>query len=172
MANDYVSLIRNIPDFPEPGVIFRDITPLLQDADAFRGVIQGMCATFRDQGIDQVVAIEARGYLLGAPMAVELNTGFVPVRKVGKLPFNTIKAEYDLEYGEAVIEMHRDGLEKHHKVLIVDDVLATGGTLNATITLVEQTGATVIGIAVLIELKALGGRAKLGEYPFFSLFTM
>jgi adenine phosphoribosyltransferase len=172
MANGYVGLIRNIPDFPEPGIIFRDITPLLQDAAAFRGVIKDMSAPFRDQGIDQVVAIEARGYLLGAPMAVELNTGFVPVRKVGKLPFNTIKAEYDLEYGEAVIEMHRDGLEKHHKVLIVDDVLATGGTLNATITLVEQTGATVIGIAVLIELKALGGRAKLGEYPFFSLFTM
>ena len=172
MANDYLSLIRNIPDFPEPGIMFRDITPLLQDANAFRSVIQDMSSPFRDQGVDQVVAIEARGYLLGAPMAVELSTGFVPIRKVGKLPFHTIKAEYALEYGEAIIEMHRDGLEKHHKVLIVDDVLATGGTLNATITLVEQTGATVAGIAVLIELPALGGRAKLGDYPFFSLFTM
>lgn len=172
MANDYVSLIRNIPDFPEPGIIFRDITPLLQDADAFRGVIEDLSSPFRDKGIDQVVAIEARGYLLGAPMAVELSTGFVPIRKVGKLPFHTIKAEYALEYGQAIIEMHRDGLEKHHNVLIVDDVLATGGTLNATITLVEQTGATVAGIAVLIELEALGGRARLGEYPFFSLFTM
>jgi adenine phosphoribosyltransferase len=172
MANDYLSLIRNIPDFPEPGIMFRDITPLLQTADAFRSVVQDMSAPFRDQRVDQIVAIEARGYLLGAPMAVELNTGFVPIRKVGKLPFHTIKAEYALEYGEAIIEMHRDGLEKHHKVLIVDDVLATGGTLNATITLVEQTGATVAGIAVLIELPALGGRAKLGDYPFFSLFTM
>jgi len=172
MANDYLSLIRNIPDFPEPGIMFRDITPLLQDANAFRSVIQDMSSPFRDQGVDQVVAIEARGYLLGAPMAVELSTGFVPIRKVGKLPFHTIKAEYALEYGEATIEMHRDGLEKHHKVLIVDDVLATGGTLGATIALVEQTGATVTGIAVLIELPALGGRAKLGDYPFFSLFTM
>ena len=172
MANDYASFIRSIPDFPDPGIIFRDITPLLQDADAFRGVIQDMCVPFRDQGIDQVVAIEARGYLLGAPMAIELNAGFVPIRKAGKLPFHTIKAEYALEYGEAIIEMHRDSLEEHHKVLIVDDVLATGGTLNAAVTLVEQTGATVTGIAVLIDLKVLGGRAKLGKYPFFSLFTM
>ena len=169
MATDYARLIRDIADFPAPGIVFRDITPLLGDAQAFQGAIHDLCAPFRGLGIDQVAAIEARGYLLGAPMAVELGAGFVPVRKVGKLPFRTYRAEYALEYGEAAIEMHQDGLLDHHRVLLVDDVLATGGTMEATIGLVEQSGATVAGIAVLIELTALGGRSKLGEHPLFSL---
>ena len=162
---DYASLIRDIPDFPQPGVLFRDITPLLGDAAAYRRAITDLAAPFRGQAIDQVVAIEARGYLLGAPLAVELGIGLVPVRKLGKLPSQTYRAEYALEYGEAAIEMHRDGLLDHHRVLLIDDVLATGGTMAATIDLVGQSGARVVGIAVLIELTALGGRAKLGDYP-------
>ena len=172
MPADYASLIRTIPNFPQPGIMFRDITPLLQDGPAYRKVVQDMCQPFRSQSIDQVVAIEARGYLLGAPMAIELGAGFVPVRKFGKLPFSTLRAEYELEYGEAVIEMHRDGLLDYHNVLIVDDVLATGGTLAATVDLVKQTGANVVGMAVLIELDALEGRARLQGSPLFSLMHM
>ena len=169
---EYARFIRNIPDFPQPGIIFRDITPLLQNSDAYRQAIRDLCEPFRGQQIDQVVAIEARGYLLGAPVAIELGVGFVPVRKIGKLPFYTYREEYALEYGQATIEIHRDGLLAHHKVLIVDDVLATGGTIAATIRLVQQSEASIVGIAVLIELTALAGRQKVGEYPFFSLVQM
>jgi adenine phosphoribosyltransferase len=172
MATDFRSLIRDIPDFPIPGIMFRDITPLLSDAEAYKAAIAEMVAPFKSAGIDQVAAVEARGYFLGCPMALELGAGFVPVRKVGKLPFDTFKATYALEYGEAEIEMHRDGLLDHHRVLLVDDVLATGGTMAATINLVEQSGATVAGIAVLIELAALDGRAALGGREVFSLITL
>ena len=172
MANDVRSLIRDIPDFPEPGIVFRDITPLLSDASAYRTAIEAMAAPFADAAIDRIAAIEARGYLLGCPMALALGTGFVPVRKVGKLPFETFRAAYTLEYGEAEIEMHRDGLLDHHRVLLVDDVLATGGTMAATIDLVEQAGALVAGIAVLIELTALGGRSKLAGHDVFSLLSL
>ena len=171
MSIDYASLIRDIPDFPQPGIIFRDITPMLGNAAAFRGVIADMAAPFRDARVDHVVAIEARGYLLGAPLAIELNAGFVPVRKVGKLPFETFRAEYSLEYGRAVIEMHRDGLLRGQRVLLVDDVLATGGTLMATMELVRQSGAEVAGIAVLIELAFLQARSKLAGHPLHSLIT-
>jgi len=172
MAIDVRSLIRDIPDFPEPGIMFRDITPLLNDASAYRTAIEAMAAPFADAAIDQIAAIEARGYLLGCPMALALGTGFVPVRKVGKLPFETFRAAYALEYGEAEIEMHRDGLLDNHRVLLVDDVLATGGTMAATINLVEQSGATVAGIAVLIELAALGGREALDGREVFSLMKV
>ena len=173
MANpDYARLIRDIPDFPQPGVMFKDITPLLSDPSAYRRAIADLAAAHREQAIDQVVAIEARGYLLGAPLALELGVGFVPVRKIGKLPSATYRAEYALEYGEAVIEMHRDSLLAHHRVLLVDDVLATGGTMAAAIDLVQQAGATIAGIAVLIELEALGGRQKLPGYPLTSLITL
>jgi adenine phosphoribosyltransferase len=172
MSADYRSLIRDIPDFPVPGIMFRDITPLLGDAEAFKTSIADLAAPFRDARVDQVVAIEARGYLLGAPLAIELAAGFVPIRKIGKLPFETFKAEYSLEYGEAAIEMHRDGLLDHHRVLLVDDVLATGGTMAATINLVEQSGATVAGIAVLIELEALEGRAALKGHDVLSLIKI
>ena len=172
MSADYASLIRDIPDFPVPGVLFRDITPLLGDAEAYRAAIQDMAAPFRDSGIDQVVAVEARGYLLGAPLAVELGAGFVPVRKIGKLPSETYTAEYALEYGEATIEMHRDGLLGHHRVLLVDDVIATGGTMAATVDVVEQAGATVAGIAVLVELTALGGRTAIAGHDLFALISL
>ena len=169
---EYARYIRDVPDFPQPGVLFRDITPLLQSADVYRQAIQDMCAPFRDRGIDQVVAIEARGYLLGAPMALELGAGLVLVRKEGKLPFHTYRVDYALEYGQATMEMHQDGLLAHHKVLIVDDVLATGGTMAATVQLVERSQATVAGIAVLIELEELAGREKTGDHSVFSLMRM
>ena len=173
MANpNYVHLIRDIPDFPQPGVMFRDITPLLSDPIAYRRAIADLGAAHRGRVIDQVVAIEARGYLLGAPLALELGVGLVPVRKQGKLPSETYRAEYALEYGEAVIEMHRDSLLAHHRVLLVDDVLATGGTMAAAIDLIQQAGAIIAGIAVLIELEALGGRHKLAGYPLTSLITL
>ena len=169
MAIDYTPLIRTIPDFPQPGVLFRDITPLLTNAAAFRQAVQALAAPFRGQKIDQVVAVEARGYLFGAPIALELGAGFVPVRKVGKLPFRTYQSAYQLEYGSATVEIHQDALLDHHRVLLVDDVLATGGTMAAALSLVRQSGAHVAGIAVLIELTELKGRARLGTNPFFAL---
>jgi len=169
---DYAKLIRDIPDFPVPGILFKDITPLLADPEAYHAAVRDMAEPFQGRDIDRVVAIEARGYLLGAPMALGLGAGFVPVRKIGKLPFETYRAAYALEYGEAEIEMHRDGLLDHHRVLLVDDVLATGGTMAATIDLVEQAGALVAGIAVLIELTALGGRSKLAGHDVFSLLSL
>lgn len=168
MLAQYLSLIRSIPDFPVPGIIFRDITPLLGDATAYRAVIDDMAAPFRNEKIDRVVAIEARGYFFGAPLALELSAGFVPIRKVGKLPHKTFKTEYDLEYGEASIEVHRDGLLPSHRVLLVDDVLATGGTMAAAASLVKQSGATIAGIAVLIELPLLEGRLALREHQVYS----
>ena len=165
----YQDLIRTVPDFPAPGVLFRDITPLLGDAQALRAVVKDLAEPFRDADIDQVVAIEARGYLLGAPLAVELGAGLVPVRKTGKLPSETFTAEYALEYGEAAIEMHTDALSGHNRVLLVDDVLATGGTMAAALGLVAQAGAQVAGIAVLIELDALQGRARLPAHEVAAL---
>ncbi len=171
-STDYRSLIRDIPDFPQAGIMFRDITPLLGDAEAYRASIQALAEPFRGAGIDQVAAIEARGYMLGCPLAVELGAGFVPIRKLGKLPFETFQAEYSLEYGEAVIEIHRDALLAHHRVLLIDDVLATGGTMAAAINLIEQSGATIAGVAVLVELGALGGREALVGQDLFSLITL
>lgn len=168
---DYADLIRGIPDFPQPGVLFRDITPLLGDAEALQRAIEDLAAPYRNAGIDRVVGIEARGYLLGVPLALTLGAGFVPVRKAGKLPHETYRAEYVLEYGEETIEMHRDGLLADHHALLVDDVLATGGTLAATIDLVSQAGAQIAGIAVLIELAALQGRSRLGEHPLTAAIT-
>ena len=162
-------LIRDVPDFPKAGIVFRDITPVLGDATAFRGMIAAMAEPFRDAGIDRVVGIEARGFLLGAPLAVELGVGFAPVRKAGKLPSDTFAADFELEYAEATIEMHRDALGRGDRVLVVDDVLATGGTLEAAVELVGGSGAVVAGIAVLIELTALDGRARLAGHDVTSL---
>lgn len=169
MSQDYERLIRSVPDFPQPGIMFRDITPLLSDATALRTVVEDLAKPFRDAQIDQVVAIEARGYLLGAPLALALGAGFVPVRKAGKLPSRTLSADYVLEYGHATVEMHEDALAPDRRVLLVDDVLATGGTMEATIKLVEQTGAQIVGIAVLIELVGLGGRSHLNGLEMVSL---
>ena len=162
-------LIRDVPDFPKAGIVFRDITPVLGDATVFRGMIAAMAEPFRDAQVDRVVGIEARGFLLGAPLAIELGVGFAPVRKAGKLPGDTFAADFELEYAEATIEMHQDALGPGDRVLVVDDVLATGGTLEAAVELVGRSGAVVAGIAVLIELTALDGRARLAGYDVTSL---
>lgn len=158
---DLQSTIRNIPDFPEPGILFRDITPLLGQAEALAESIERMAAHFRAARIDKVIGIESRGFVFGAPLALKLGAGFVPVRKPGKLPAETIQEAYTLEYGEAALEVHTDALAKGDRVLICDDVLATGGTLAAAIRLAEALDAEVVGATVLIEILALGGRAKL-----------
>jgi len=158
---DMEALVRAIPDFPIPGILFRDITPLLYDKKGFAAAVDVMSEPYADKRIDRVVAIEARGYILGAPIAYKLGAGFVPVRKPGKLPFDKINVDYALEYGTNTLEMHKDALAKGDRVLLVDDLLATGGTAAATRKLLENLGATVVGIAVLIELTELGGRARL-----------
>jgi adenine phosphoribosyltransferase len=163
------SRIRDIPDFPQPGVLFRDITPLLADPAAFRVAIDGMAAPFA--GIQHIVAIESRGFILGAPVAYRLNAGLVLVRKVGKLPAATIREEYGLEYGANTVEIHSDAIRPGERVIIVDDVLATGGTVRAAANLVERLGATVVGISLLIEIGFLGGRERLTGYDVSSLIT-
>ena len=162
--------IRDIPDYPQPGVLFKDITPLLGDADAFGEVIEALAAAFGP--VDKVVGIEARGFILAAPVAYEIRAGFVPVRKKGKLPSATFAEEYDLEYGSAVLEVHRDAFTPGERVLIVDDVLATGGTARATESLVNRAGADVVGVAVLMELSFLKGREKLGDLELRSLLVV
>ena len=157
-------LIRDIPDFPAQGVIFRDITPVLRDAKAFKEVIGAMCETVSEMKPDVIVGIESRGFVLGTPIAIELCLGFVPVRKKGKLPYHTIEAEYALEYGTNTVEIHRDALEPGMRVVIVDDLLATGGTAKASIQLVEELGANVVGLSFLIELEFLHGRKLLQGY--------
>ena len=153
--------IRNIPDFPKPGILFYDITTLLRDAEGFRATIDALASPFEGQTIDAVVGMESRGFIFGAAVADRLGTGFIPVRKPGKLPAKTVKASYDLEYGSDCLEMHCDAVEAGTRVLIVDDLLATGGTAKATVALVKGQGATVVGVAFVIELVELGGRAKL-----------
>lgn len=166
---ELTQLIRDVPDFPQKGIVFKDITPLLGNPSALRNAVEHMADPFRDQGVTSVVAIEARGYILGGPVALALGTGFVPVRKIGKLPWRTYQAEYALEYGSSVVEIHEDGLHPGQEVLIVDDVLATGGTLEAAAHLVEQAGARVVGMSVLVELTFLGGRERLKDYNLFSV---
>ncbi len=164
--------VRPIPDWPEPGVTFRDITPLLSEPAAFAAVIDALVAEARELGpVDAVLGIESRGFIVGAPVALRLEAGFVPVRKAGKLPHETRSVSYELEYGEATIEIHADALKPGDRVLVVDDVLATGGTLEATASLVAASGAEVAGALVAIELPALGGRARLGDLPLRSLTT-
>ena len=163
------SRIRGVPDFPQPGVLFRDITPLLADSHAFRQAVDAMAVPFRE--IDHVVAIESRGFILGAPVAYCLGAGLVLVRKIRKLPSDTLREEYALEYGTNAVEIHRDAIRQGERVLIVDDVLATGGTVRAAANLVERLGATVAGISLLIELGFLAGRDKLREYDVRSLLT-
>ena len=164
-------LIRDIPDFPQPGIVFKDITPLLADDDAFSSVIDLIVVRYGRGNIDKVVGIEARGFILASPVAYHFGAGFVPVRKEGKLPWETEREEYALEYGTAVLEIHKDAIGDGDRVLIVDDVLATGGTARATAKLVERLGGKVIGIACLIELTFLKGRENLAGYDFFSLIT-
>jgi adenine phosphoribosyltransferase len=163
--------IRDIPDFPKPGVQFKDITPLLSNPDAFRTAIDQLEEHFRDRGVDVIAAAEARGFIFGAPLAVRMNAGFVPIRKPGKLPYATIAQEYLLEYGADSLEIHSDALAPGRRVLLIDDVLATGGTMRACCDLVQSTGAKLIACAFVIELSFLGGRAKLEPSEVFSLIT-
>jgi len=164
-------LIRDIPDFPQKGIVFKDITPLLADENAFSSVIDLIVVHYGRGNIDKVVGIEARGFILASPVAYHFGAGFVPVRKEGKLPWNSEREEYELEYGMAVLEIHKDAIDPGDRVLIVDDVLATGGTARATAKLVERLGGKVVGIATLVELTFLKGRDKVAGYDFFSLIT-
>jgi adenine phosphoribosyltransferase len=155
------SKIRHVPDFPKPGILFYDVTTLLRDPAGLRDAVDSMATPYEGRGIELVVGIESRGFILGSAVADRIGAGFVPVRKLGKLPAQTVRATYDLEYGSDSLEMHRDAIEPGQKALIVDDLLATGGTARATVNLVRQLGGDVVGVAVLIELVALNGRAKL-----------
>ncbi len=165
------SRVREIPDFPEPGVSFKDITPLLADHVAFAGAVDAIVGHHGRGTIDKVVGIEARGFILAAPVAYHFGAAFVPIRKAGKLPSATFAESYALEYGEATIEVHQDAFSAGERVLLVDDVLATGGTVAAAVRLVERTGAVVAGCSVLIELAALDGRARLGDLDVQALLT-
>lgn len=163
--------IRDVPDFPSPGIVFRDLTPLLGDAEALRFTVDALADAFAGRRIDKVVGVEARGFILAAPVAYRLGAGFVPVRKPGKLPWRTESEEYALEYGVDRLELHADGVASGEQVLIVDDVIATGGTARATVRLVERLGATVSGLGFLVELTFLAGREKLDGHDIVSLVT-
>jgi len=169
-------LVVDVADFPEPGIVFKDISPLLADHDGLTAVVEALAATGRDASgasvVDKVVGMEARGFILAAPVALTLGCGFVPVRKAGKLPRETHAVSYALEYGEATLEMHRDAIAPGERVLLVDDVLATGGTVHATAELVARCGGTTVGVAVLMELGFLDARAALGDLRLDSLATI
>lgn len=171
MTKSLDSYIRNIPDFPIPGIQFKDITTLLRDGQALHAAIDAFVARYRTQHIDAVVAIESRGFIFGAPLAYALGIGMVPVRKKGKLPADTYSVEYALEYGSAILEIHKDALPNNARVVVIDDLLATGGTIAAACQLVEMAGGQVVETAFLIELSMLGGRQKLQQYPIFAQIT-
>ena len=168
---DLKAYIRDVPDFPKPGVLFKDITPLLADPDAFAYAVAKLGAHFATRKVDAIAAAEARGFLFAAPMAIELHKPLIPLRKPGKLPYTTHSYKYDLEYGSAELHVHTDAIIKGANVLLVDDVLATGGTMAAACNLIEQAGGKVAACAFLIELSFLNGRALLGSHDCFSLIT-
>jgi adenine phosphoribosyltransferase len=165
------SLVVDVPDFPSAGIVFRDITPLLGDATALQRVVDALAEPHRERSIDLVAGIESRGFILGGALAIALGAGFVPVRKQGRLPRSTVSVEYQLEYGSAALEVHADAAVRGQRVLVVDDVLATGGTAAAALHLLQGLSATVAGCSVLIELSALGGRARLGDIDVASLLV-
>ena len=168
---DYKALIRVVPDFPKPGVLFYDITTLLKDPKAFRNILDELIARYSDKHISKIVGIESRGFILGSPMAYQLDAGFVPVRKPGKLPADCFEVKYNLEYGSNSLAVHRDAIGMGERVLIVDDLLATGGTAAATVNLVRQLGGEIVGLVVLVELQALKGREKLNGCDVHSMIT-
>jgi adenine phosphoribosyltransferase len=168
---DFRPFIRDIPDFPKPGILFKDITPLLADPTAFRASVERLAERYGSQPIDAIAAAEARGFLFAAPLALALRKPLVPLRKPGKLPYRTYSLKYDLEYGQAELHMHVDGIAPGQRVLMIDDVLATGGTMAAGCKLVEQAGGVVVGCAFLVELTFLKGREKLTRYDLFSLLS-
>jgi len=170
-ADDLRAKIREVPDFPKPGILFYDITTLLKDPDAFREVIDRMTDQVKDSSVDLVVGMESRGFIFSAPLAYQLHAGFVPVRKLGKLPAETIEVEYDLEYGTATLEVHKDAIQPGQRVLIVDDLLATGGTVQGTIELVQRLGGEIAGLSFMVELTGLNGREKLGDFQIHTLLT-
>jgi adenine phosphoribosyltransferase len=172
MAADLAAVrgfVRDIRDYPTEGVTFRDITPLLGDAVQFATVVNGLVEAFADVSVDRVVGVESRGFIFAAPVAYRIGAGFVPVRKAGKLPWAVVREEYDLEYGSDKLEIHRDAIHPGERILIVDDVLATGGTASATARLVETLGGVIAGLAFVIELDELDGRSRLGERPVRTL---
>lgn len=168
---DYKSFIREIPDFPRPGILFYDITTLLKDPQGYRAVIDDLTARYRDDRISKVVGIESRGFIIGAPLAYNLGSGFVPVRKSGKLPADVFEVKYNLEYGASSLAIHRDAVAMEERVLVVDDLLATGGTAAATVDLLRKLGAEIVGCAFMIELRFLQGRQKIEDCEVHSLMT-
>ena len=168
---DYKSMIRKIPDFPKPGILFYDITTLLKDSKGFQQVIRDLTDHYHSEEISKIVGIESRGFILGGPLASNLNAGFVPVRKPGKLPADVFEVKYNLEYGSNSLAIHRDAVEIGERVLVVDDLLATGGTAAATVHLLRQLGGEIVGCAFLVELLALGGREKLDGCTVHSLLS-
>ena len=171
MPMDLRQLIRSVPDFPKPGIVFRDITPLLADPAGLDQAVAQLAAPYRDRNVDLVAAIESRGFIFGAAVARQLGAGFVPIRKPGKLPAATTKASYQLEYGSDTIEIHTDAISPGQRVLLLDDLLATGGTMAAACQLVQGLGGEIVGIAFLIELAFLNGREKLTDHEILSLIT-
>ncbi|MFQ5454633.1 MAG: adenine phosphoribosyltransferase [Nitrospirota bacterium] len=168
---DIKSKIREIPDFPKEGILFYDVTTLLKDKEGFNKIITKLVNFYQDEEIEKVVAIESRGFIIGGPLAYQLGAGFVPIRKPGKLPSDIYEAKYELEYGSDSLTIHQDAITPGEKVLIVDDLLATGGTVSAALELVKKLGGTIISIAFLIELTALKGRDKISGYPVLSLVS-
>lgn len=171
LAERLRAIIRDVPDFPKAGILFKDITTLLRDAGAFREAVDELATTWRSTEIDIIVGVESRGFVLGGALAYLLGAGFVPVRKAGKLPGDRIAVSYALEYGEATLEIHTDAVLPGQRVLVVDDLLATGGTAAATLELVDRLGGQVVGVAFLIELSFLGGAGRLGDLPRVALVT-
>ena len=167
--HDFSRFIRDIPDFPKAGIIFKDITPLIGNANAFHRVLDEFALRYKSETIDVVAGTEARGFVFGTALAYRFGTGFVPIRKKGKLPYNTHEASYNLEYGSDTLEIHSDAFSKGSRVLLCDDLLATGGTLAASVDLIEKLEGNIAGIAVLIELTELNGRAQIPDYDIFSL---
>jgi len=168
---DYKKLIREVPDFPKPGILFYDITTLLKDAAAFRSIQDELAARYRNQKISKIVGIESRGFILGSPLAYHIGAGFVPVRKPGKLPADTYEVKYNLEYGSNSLAIHRDAIAMGERVVVVDDLLATGGTAAATVHLIRQLGGEIAEMAVLVELASLKGRDKLNGCPLHAMIT-